>query len=181
MLFDQLTQRFRRFAINDATTGINQWAFCFGKHVEKFSRFVIIKVVAFNGFDTLTITTNDQGNTGTGGALQDVDNISITVGNPNAPALNLDANDSSGAGGNDFSTSFDEGGAAVLVADTDATLVDSDENLTGMTVTITNLLDGAAESLAANTSGTSIVANYNSGTGVLTLSGADTAANYQHK
>jgi parallel beta-helix repeat protein/VCBS repeat-containing protein len=33
----------------------------------------------FNGQSTLTITTNDQGNTGTGGALQDSDNVTINV------------------------------------------------------------------------------------------------------
>ena len=51
--------------------------------------------------------------------------------------------------------------------------------LNSLTVSITNLLDGAAESLSADTTGTSITASYNSGTGVLTLSGADTVANYQ--
>ncbi len=40
-----------------------------------------------------------------------------------------------------------------------------------MTVTITNRLNGTLESLAANTSGTSITANYNSTTGELTLTG----------
>ena len=133
----------------------------------------------YNGFDTLTITTDDLGNSGSGGALQDVDAFQITVGNPYPPALNLDADDSSGAGGNDFATSWTEGSGPVLVADGDATLVDSDENMTGVVVTITNLLDGTAELLAADTSGTSIVASYDSATGVLTLSGSDTAANYQ--
>ena len=52
-------------------------------------------------------------------------------------------------------------------------------NLASATVTITNQLDGAAEVLAANTAGTSIVAAYDSGTGVLSLTGADTVANYQ--
>ena len=33
----------------------------------------------FNGSDTLTITTNDQGNTGTGGAQEDTDTVQITV------------------------------------------------------------------------------------------------------
>ncbi|MGB7323271.1 MAG: cadherin-like domain-containing protein, partial [Rubripirellula sp.] len=42
-----------------------------------------------------------------------------------------------------------------------------------------NLLDGTDESLSANTTGTSITASYDSGTGVLTLSGTDTVANYQ--
>ena len=97
-----------------------------------------------------------------------------------APVLDLDANDSSGAGGADYATTFTEDLGAVGIADTDASLSDVDStNLTSVTVTITNLLDGANEVLAATTGGTSIVANYNSGTGVLTLSGADTVANYQ--
>ncbi len=33
----------------------------------------------FNGSDTLTITTNDQGNTGSGGAQSDTDTVDITV------------------------------------------------------------------------------------------------------
>jgi VCBS repeat-containing protein len=94
--------------------------------------------------------------------------------------LDLDANNSSGAAGANFTTSFTEDGGAVLIADADAALSDVDNaNLSSLTVTITNLLDGAAESLTANTAGTGITANYNSGTGVLTLSGVDTVANYQ--
>src|SRR5206468_5814879 len=33
----------------------------------------------YNGADVLTITTNDQGNTGPGGAMQDIDTVNITV------------------------------------------------------------------------------------------------------
>ena len=110
----------------------------------------------FNGVDTLTITTDDQGNTGSGGAQSDVDTVTITVGNPNAPVINLDANDSSGAGGNDFVTSWIEGGGAVLVVDADATLVDGDENLTQVDISISNLLDGTSEVLAANPGATGL-------------------------
>jgi hypothetical protein len=46
-------------------------------------------------------------------------------------------------------------------------------------VTITNLLDGNAESLAASTTGTRITASYNAATGVLSLTGPDSPANYQ--
>ena len=107
-----------------------------------------------------------------------VDALTLITQDP-APVLDLDANNS-GASGADFATTFTEDGGAVAIADSDATLSDlSDANLSSLTVTITNLLDGAAESLAANTAGTSIVANYNSGTGILTLSGSDTVANYQ--
>ena len=63
--------------------------------------------------------------------------------------------------------------------DSDGTLIDPDTTVQWLTVTITNLLDGLAELLSADTTGTSIVANYDALTGILTLSGADTAAHYQ--
>ena len=98
----------------------------------------------------------------------------------NAPALDLDANNSSGQGGADFAATFTEDGGPVAVADVDATLSDVDDaTLVSLTVAITNLLDGADELLAADTTGTSITASYDSGTGALTLTGADTVANYQ--
>jgi hypothetical protein len=51
--------------------------------------------------------------------------------------------------------------------------------LAGATVTIANLLDEPDEILAADTTGTNITASYDPETGVLTLSGTDTLANYQ--
>ena len=96
------------------------------------------------------------------------------------PVLDLDANDSGGQGGADYATTFTEDGGPVASADVDAVLTDLDTpTLQSLTAAITNLTDGAAESLSADTTGTGISANYNSGTGVLTLSGADTLANYQ--
>ncbi|WP_201743709.1 beta strand repeat-containing protein, partial [Roseiconus nitratireducens] len=103
--------------------------------------------------------------------------VSISANN-DAPTLDLDSDDSSGASGFDFTANFVEGGGSVLIADSDAALADVDSaNLASLTVTITNLLDGAAESLTAATTGTAITASYSSG--VLTLSGSDTVANYQ--
>ena len=68
----------------------------------------------------------------------------------------------------------------VALVDVDATLTDPDSaNLASLTVTITNLLDGSSEVLAADTAGTSITASYNPGTGVLSLTGSDTVANYE--
>ena len=97
-----------------------------------------------------------------------------------APAMDLDANNSSGATGANFATSYAEGAAPVRVADTDAALVDIDSaNLTGLTVTIANRQDGIAEILAANTAGTGITATFNAGAGVLTLSGSDTVDHYR--
>jgi hypothetical protein len=130
----------------------------------------------YNGIATLTITTDDLGNTGAGGALTDVDTVNITVGNPNAPVIDLNIADGTS---NDHVTSWTEDGGAVLVAAGDSTLIDADENLTSLTVTIANLLDGTAESLSANAGATGLSINYDSATGVLTISGAGTAAQYE--
>jgi len=43
----------------------------------------------YTGSDTLTITTNDQGNTGSGGALSDTNTIGITVNAANDPPINI--------------------------------------------------------------------------------------------
>ncbi len=108
--------------------------------------------------------------------------LAITYSLPSPPSLDLDANNSSGATGSNYTAAFTEQ-TPIKIADTDATVTAGvnayNTNLSGMTVTLTNPLDGAAESLTATTTGTNITAAYNSGTGVLTLSGSDTAANYQ--
>ena len=68
--------------------------------------------------------------------------------------------------------------ATVHIAATDALTTDSDSPLlAGMTVTLTNPLDGASETLAATTTGTAITAAYSGG--VLTLSGVASPADYQ--
>jgi hypothetical protein len=72
---------------------------------------------------------------------------------------------------------FTEDAGAVTVASA-LTVVDVDNaNLTTGTVTITNLQDAGQEVLTATTTGTSITAIYAAPT--LTLTGADTVANYQ--
>jgi VCBS repeat-containing protein len=123
--------------------------------------------------DTFTYTLTPGGSSAT---------VSVTVNCVNdAPVIDLDANDDKGTGGSDFAVTFTEGNAATLIEDSaDATITDSDStNLASLTVTITNLLDSGFETLAANTTGTSITANYVPATGVLTLTGPDTVANFQ--
>jgi hypothetical protein len=118
-----------------------------------------------NGSVSLTITLSDDGTpVMTSGPATLV--INITADN-DAPALV--------AGGG--SPSFTEDGAPVVVDPAIAVSDIDDANLESAVVTITNLLDGASETLAANTGGTAIVASYLSG--VLTLTGSDTLANYQ--
>ena len=127
------------------------------------------------GNRTFDVRVND------GDADSLVATTTVTVAPVNEPAvMDLDADDSSGSTGADFDTSFTEDGGAVSIVDTDATLSDVDSaNLVSLLVTITNQLDGTAETLAATTGATSISASYDSGTGILTLSGSDTVANYQ--
>ena len=121
---------------------------------------------------TLNFSVNDgtlNSNTGTR-------TLNITAVN-DAPALDLNG---AAAGINFGPVSFTAGGAAVAIVDTaNLTVTDIDNaNLAGATVTISNLLDGANEVLAATTTG-NITSSYNPATGVLTLTGTDTLANYQ--
>lgn len=105
--------------------------------------------------------------------------LNVTYTPPTPQSIDLDANNSSGATGTSYTGAFTEQ-TPLKIADTDATISGgSTTSLTSMAVTIANPLDGVLESLAATTTGTSISAAYNSGTGVLTLSGTDTVANYQ--
>ena len=138
-----------------------------------------------DGSFTFTPTTNFTGTASFVYQVQDADGetstatVDITVSAVNdAPVLDLDANNSSGALGADYVRTFTEGGSPARVADTDATLTDNDSpTLASVTITITNLLDGAAELLTANLGATGIVANYAGGG--LTLSGGSTVADYE--
>ena len=128
----------------------------------------------FNGGDTLTVVTDD-------GTATDTDTIAITVNPVNdAPALNLDA-DSSTTGGVDYLTTFTDGGPAVAIVDTDVSVIDIDSpNLVSATITLTN--PHAGDSLTVDTPplpGGITASVYDSVTGVLTLTGAASAADYQ--
>ncbi|MCT7951873.1 hypothetical protein NG798_18890, partial [Ancylothrix sp. C2] len=121
---------------------------------------------------TLNFSVND-GTSNSNNVIRTLQNTAVN----DAPALDL--NGVATAGINFGPVPFTAGGAAVAIVDT-ANLSVSDidnANLAGATVTITNVLDGANELLAATTTGTNITANYLNGT--LTLSGNDTLANYQ--
>ncbi|HQQ32628.1 MAG TPA: DUF4347 domain-containing protein, partial [Methylophilus sp.] len=104
-------------------------------------------------------------------------NMRYVFDDQHAPVIDLDANNSN-TSGYGYQTTYSENAAPVLIVDTDAFLRDADSaNLQSMTVTITNLKNGAQELLNANVSGTSITANY--ANGVLTLTGNDTVAHYE--
>lgn len=103
-----------------------------------------------------------------------IDTLSVASSNP---AIDLNG----GASGTGYSATFaEDGGSVAIVNSTALTATDADSpTLSSATATITNLQDGATESLSADTTGTPITASYNPATGVLTLSGAGTPAQYQ--
>ena len=107
--------------------------------------------------------------------IKNTDASSLACNTP--PELDLDA---SGAG-TGYTTSFTEGGGAVNITDSDVSIIDVDDaNIASATITLTNRPDGALESLAVNGAlpGGITASAYNSTTGVLTLSGSASKANY---
>jgi hypothetical protein len=122
--------------------------------------------------DTFTYTLTPGGNTATV-------SVTVTCGN-DAPLIDLDGTADDPGGDSDFAVTFTEGTPVVIVDAANLTVGDPDNpNLVSATVTITNLQDVGLETLTATTTGTSIAAAYTAATGVLSLTGADTLANYQ--
>jgi Ca2+-binding RTX toxin-like protein len=103
--------------------------------------------------------------------------LADAVVGPAAPVLDLDANDSSGAVGSGFQTSYTEKQAPVRLADVDVSITDADSTvLQGATITLTNAQAGDVLSvLGALPAG--ITASVNGG--VITLTGEASLAAYQ--
>ncbi|MGF1590592.1 MAG: DUF4347 domain-containing protein [Pleurocapsa sp.] len=104
--------------------------------------------------------------------------INITPVN-DPPVLDLDGDDSSGAAGANYQTTFTEGGGSVSIGDTDVSITDPDNtNIESATITLTNFQ--ADDLLAAGSLPAGITASaYDPATGILTLSGSATLADYQ--
>lgn len=93
--------------------------------------------------------------------------------------LFLDLNGSAEAG-NDATAGFIVADGAAIVADKGLLIIGVlDGVVTGATAILDATPDGDAESLAVDTTGTSITATYDSATRTLTLSGSDSVTNYQ--
>ena len=88
--------------------------------------------------------------------------------------LDLDADDST-ASGSDYATTFTEDGGGVTIADTD--IMFSAPTLASATITLTNLLPG--DLLSVGTLPDGVTAVYDPSTGVMRLTGAGSAANFQ--
>lgn len=129
-----------------------------------------------NGNDEEGESGNDD--EGESGDDDEEENSNGNGGSANIAAV-IDLN---GADGNgiDFAATFTVAQGPISIVDGDLTVTDDDgTEIVSATVTITNLLDGAAETLDADASGTAITSTYDSATGVLSLSGTDSVANYQ--
>ena len=122
---------------------------------------------AFSGAASLQIVTSDLGATGTGGTLTDNDTVAITVATVRPVVTATVAN-----------LAFAENGSAVAL-DPGITVTDGDgSDLTGATVSMTTNYVNGQDTLSVATQ-LGISGSWNAGTGVLTLTGTATAANYQ--
>lgn len=107
--------------------------------------------------------------------------VTITTSVPLNPGVRAPVVDLNGAAsGFGYSTTFVEDAPRVTIASSDATVSDADSAvLASVTVRLLVVPDGPLEQLAANTTGTSIVASYAPATGTLTLTGPASVAEFQ--
>ncbi|MGB9370078.1 MAG: tandem-95 repeat protein, partial [Xanthobacteraceae bacterium] len=124
----------------------------------------------FNGPDTLTITTNDNGNTGSGGAKSDTDNVAINVTGVN------DTPNSSGFVG---SILYEENQPTPPQIASGGTVTDPDSaNFIGALVAISGNFQ-LGQDVLGFTNQNGITGSFSATSGVLTLSGTSSVANYQ--
>ena len=116
------------------------------------SEFLINQTTA-NVQDRASVAMLDSNNfvvvwTGSDGAQTDVFARQFGTAANTPPTVDLDANNSSGATGNNYLFTFTEGDAATAIADTDTDLVDADSpTFASVALTVSGLLDGNAETL----------------------------------
>jgi VCBS repeat-containing protein len=132
---------------------------------------VFTAALDFNGDATVTITTNDGGNTGSGGAQSDTDVITITVTPVNDPAVVLTA---------DYTSTYTENGPHIPVAPSLIVVDPDNATLIGAVVCICGNADGPGNDLLEfDTTGTGITGNFFPNAGVLSLNGTGTLLEYQ--
>lgn len=97
----------------------------------------------------LTVNDGNAGAQGTGGPQQEAATISVVnVAVDTPPLVDLDANNSSGATGADYQTTYREGDVSASLADIDAAFSDADSNsFPTVRFVATGLLDGNDETL----------------------------------
>ncbi|MEJ5992764.1 tandem-95 repeat protein, partial [Ramlibacter sp. PS3R-8] len=132
----------------------------------------ILNDLATEASETFNLTLSSP----TNATVADGTGVATITDNDQAPVVDLDGNNSSGAAGTGYAATFTENGAAVAVGDADIAVTDVDSTtVTGATITLTNAQAGdvlAAGGMPAGITAT-IVGN------VVTLSGAGSLADYQ--
>ncbi|MEW6134068.1 MAG: VCBS domain-containing protein, partial [Pseudomonadota bacterium] len=115
---------------------------------------------------TIDVTVTDGTN------ISNVATTTVSIGLASAPVLDLDAS----VTGSGFATTFNEGGAAVSIADTDISITDVDSaTLSGATITLTNAQAGDVLNVGTLPGGITYSVSGN----VVTLSGTASLADYQ--
>ena len=95
---------------------------------------------------TFAMSTNDLGNTGTGGQLTDFDVRTISM-LPAVPRIDLDGDNSSGATGGNFKNTYVENALSSPFSDTDLTFIDNGVPYTVLNIVVSGVVDGANESV----------------------------------
>lgn len=123
------------------------------------------------GTHTIVVIAVDEGTP----HLADVETFSVTVNQRVAPSLDLNGE----ASGTGAAASFTEQQDPVALTPQLVIAAGSSDELVSARVELTNLLDDGQETLSVETTGTDISASFDAGTGVLSLTGTDSVANYQ--
>jgi len=107
--------------------------------------------------------------------------LTVTIeGTNDAPVVDLDVDDSSGAAGGDFTAgTFTEGGPALSLADLDRDISDVDNaTIASLTLTLAANPDGVDETIAANAAGTGLTVTPVSNT-LIQVTGAGSLADFE--
>ena len=105
--------------------------------------------------------------------------IEVTQVNNTAPVVNLDADDSTVVG-TSFRATFTEGGAPIPIADIDTLITDTDSTtLASATITLTDPQAGDLLAATGALPGGITASSYDPVTGILTLSGVASLADYE--
>lgn len=120
--------------------------------------------------DTFTLTAEDLGNTGSGGALTGADSATINISQVNDAPIVTTSVTTINYTENDPLVVID---SAISISDVDNTTI------TGATIQIHPLSYRNGEDILSFTNQLGITGNWDSGTGTLTLSGTTSVANYQ--
>src|SRR6185295_9561237 len=112
--------------------------------------------------------------------IADATGVGTIVDNDASPVLDLDANNSSGAAGANYSTSYTEQGSAVAIADSDISITDVDStSIASATITLTNRQSGDVLNLPSLPAGITASVNTTATQITIMLSGSATPASYQ--